>query len=634
LLACVLMVSAPHAMHVPLWLSGLAAALLVWRAHLSYSGIALPPRWLLLLITAGCVAALYNTFHTVFGREVGVTMLILLAALKMLELRTRRDAMLVIFLCCFVVITNFFYSQSPSTALFMLATLLVILTVWLQLQNATLTLQPGLRTAGLLLLQAIPLTLILFVLFPRVQGPLWGMPQDAYANSGLDDKMAPGSVSKLSLSDAVAFRVTFADQPPRREQMYWRGPVLWQFDGVTWTAGRPLGAKLPQLEQLGSGISYTVTLEPHNKNWLFALEMPMQISIPAKLTHDFQVHGETDVTSRLRYTAQSQLDFRANTAEHPRQLQRALDFPHQLNPRAQQMAAEWREQSPDDQAVVDAALAYFNRENFQYTLEPPPLGSHAVDDFLFTTRKGFCEHYASSFVILMRAAGVPARVVTGYMGGEYNSLGNYYIVRQSDAHAWAEVWLNGRGWLRIDPTAAIAPARVQSGMAAAVADSAALPFLARMQAPWLSTLRFNLDLWTNQWNQWVLGYNPERQFALLTRLGMENIGWQKMGFTMIGGVAILVGLFAFFLLRQLTRRDTDVTQLAYLKFCRRLAKAGIVRAPHEGPRDFAIRAARLKPHLAAAINDITAGYVALRYSRQPDRDALRAFSRKVTAFKL
>ncbi|MES1982702.1 MAG: DUF3488 and transglutaminase-like domain-containing protein [Pseudomonadota bacterium] len=634
LLVCVLMVSAPHALHLPLWLSALAIALLGWCAYLARHGGALPPRWLLLLITAACVAALYNTFHTVFGREVGVAMLILLAALKMLELRTRRDAMLVLFLCCFIIITNFFYSQSIATALFMLATLLIIVTVWLQLQSPSLTLQLSLRTAGVLLLQAIPLTLILFVLFPRVQGPLWGMPQDAYANSGLDDRMSPGSVSRLSLSDAVAFRVMFAAQPPRREQMYWRGPVLWQYDGVTWTAGQALRARRPQLDQLDEGIDYTVTLEPHNKNWLFTLEMPTQISVPAGLTNDFQVQGNANVTSRLRYTAHSQLGFRANAAEDPRQLQRALDFPHELNPRSQQLAAEWRARLQDDNAVVKAALSHFNRENFQYTLEPPPLGSNAVDDFLFNTRKGFCEHYASSFVILMRAAGIPSRVVTGYQGGEYNSLGNYYIVRQSDAHAWAEVWLSGRGWVRVDPTAAIAPARVQSGMAAAVTDSTALPFLARTQSPWLLKLRYNLDVWTNQWNQWVLGYNPERQFALLTRLGMEDIGWQKMAFSLIGGMALLVGVFAWFMLRRLIMRDTDPTQLIYLKFCRSLAKAGIVRAIHEGPHDFSRRAALLKPQRAAAIADITASYVELRYARQQHPDALRAFSRKVAAFKL
>ena len=644
LLACVLLISAPHVEHLPLWVSSLSATLLCWRVYLAYSNKPLPPRWLLLAVIAGSMGGILISFHTLFGREVGVTLLILLAALKLLEVRSARDATIVIYLSCFVIITEFFYSQSLLTALFMLLTLLVVVTTWVHLQSAPLALRPRLRIAGILLLQAIPLTLILFVLFPRVQGPLWGLPQDAYASSGLDDKMSPGSVGHLALSDAVAFRVMFNDKPPRRDQMYWRGPVLLNFDGHTWTPGQKDSAHIrPKLENLEQPINYAVTLEPHNKTWLFTLEMPTNISVPAGMTYDFQILKNSTVTARLRYTAHSQLGYRANVEEDPRQLQRALAIPHNLNPRAQQLAAEWQANAGSDEAVMRAALAYFNREDFRYTLSPPPLGTQEIDDFLFETRKGFCEHYASSFVFLMRAAGVPARVVTGYQGGEYNSFGKYYIVRQSDAHAWAEVWLRGRGWVRVDPTAAIAPARVEFGMAAALpeSDSAALPLMVRAQSPglinvppWLINFRFNLDALTNQWNQWVLGYNPERQFAFLTRMGMEEITWQRMAFTMLGGVALLVGVFTLLMLRQLTLRNTDEAQRLYLKFCRMLAKKGIVRGAHEGPQDFAARAAQIKPQLAPSIADITARYVALRYGNRIDAGALNALRRAVAAFKL
>ena len=634
LIACILLVSAPHADHLPLWVSTLSVMLLVWRTYLAYRGTALPPRWLLLAITTGSVGGIFISFHTLFGREVGVTLLILLSSLKLLELRAARDAAIVIYLACFIIITNFFYSQSIPTALFMFATLLVIVATWVHLQSGTLGLRPRLRIAAMLLLQAIPLMLILFILFPRVQGPLWGLPQDAHASSGLDDKMAPGSLSRLSLSGAVAFRVTFSGKPPLHEQMYWRGPVLWEFDGHTWTPGVTTRIKPPEIDNQASPVDYTVTLEPHNKTWLFAPEMPTQISIPARMTYDFQMKVKSDVTARLRYTAHSQLSYRANAEEEPRQLQRALTIPRHLNPRAQQLAAGWRASFPGDEAVVRAALAYFNREQFQYTLEPPLLGANTVDDFLFETRKGFCEHYASSFVFLMRAAGIPARVVTGYQGAEYNDLGDYYIVRQSDAHAWAEVWLRGRGWIRVDPTAAIAPARIQNGLAASMPDSAALPFFERNPSPWLRNLRFNLDAITNQWNQWVLGYDPERQFAFLTRMGMESITWQKMALNMLGGIAIFVALFALLMLRRLYVRNTDAAQRLYLKFCRKLAKEGIVRASHEGAKDFAARAAQMKPLLAPAIADITSRYIALRYGKQTDSEALRALRREVAIFKL
>jgi len=639
LLLSVLMVTAPHADHLPLWVSALCATLLAWRAYLTYSGNPLPKHWLLLAITFACMGGILVGFHTLFGREVGVTLLILLTTLKFMELRSPRDATVLIYLACFIIITNFFYSQSIPTALYMLATLLVIVTTWIHLHAQSITLKPRLRIAATLLLQAIPLTLLLFILFPRVQGPLWGLPQDAFASSGLDDKMAPGSLSRLTLSEEVAFRVSYADKPPRREQMYWRGPVLWNFDGRTWTQGGTVAGVAPQFTETEQAIDYSVTLEPHNKTWLFALDMPERISVPANLTYDFRVVRKEPVKARLRYEARSHLGYHANLHEDERQIQRALQLPPSLNPRALQLAATWRAQAvaqtggANDAAVTRAALAYFNQQNFRYTLEPPPLGVHGVDDFLFETRLGFCEHYASAFVFLMRAAHIPARVVTGYQGGEYNELGNYYIVRQSDAHAWAEIWLAGQGWKRIDPTAAIAPARVERGLSAAVMNNAALPFMARNPPQWLRELRMNWDALSNQWNQWVLGYDTERQFAFLTRLGMKSITWQKMALNMMAGIGLLVALFALFMLRHLIKRQPDKVQAAWLKLCRKLAKAGLPRAAHEGAQDYATRIAAARPELADAIRDLASRYGALRYGAVQDEQAQREFLRRATALK-
>lgn len=449
LLLSILMVIAPHADHLPLWISSMCAGLMLWRAYLAYSGKPLPKRWLLMLITFAGTTGIVFEFHTLFGREAGVTLLMMLATLKLMEMRQARDAMVLIYLACFIIITNFFYSQSIPTALYLLATMVVIVTTWVHLQAQSIALMPRLRIATVLLLQALPLTLILFIMFPRVPGPLWGLPQDAYASSGLDDKMSPGSLSRLSLSEAVAFRVTYNDKPPRRDQMYWRGPVLWNFDGRTWRPGITTLTEAPKFTGLDQAIDYVVTLEPHNKPWLFALDVPDKLSVPATLTYDFQLLNKEPVHARLRYAARSNLVYHANLQESERQLQRGLQLPMQPNPRAHQLAAEWRAGSKDDASIVNTALTYFNKQGFVYTLEPPPLGANTVDDFLFTTKQGFCEHYASAFVFLMRAANVPARVVTGYLGGEFNEVGNYYIVRQSDAHAWAEVWLAGRGWVQI-----------------------------------------------------------------------------------------------------------------------------------------------------------------------------------------
>lgn len=633
LLLSILMVAAPHAAHLPPWVSALCIALLCWRAYLTWSGNPLPRRWLLMAITFASAGGILIEFHTLFGREVGVTLLILLTALKFMELRGARDAMVLVYLACFIVITNFFYSQSIPTALYMLATLLVIVTTWVHLHAQSLPLKPRLRIAGTLLLQAIPLTLVLFILFPRVQGPLWGLPQDAFASSGLTDNMAPGSISRLSLSDEVAFRVSYANQVPRRDQMYWRGPVLWEFDGRTWTPGRTDSFAAPQFTGTAQPIDYSVTLEPHNKRWLFTLEMPERISVPAGLTYDFRLVRQEPVKARLRYEARSFLGYRANQREAGRQLQRALQLPPSLNPRARELAQQWRAATANDEAVVRSALGHFNRENFRYTLEPPLLGLHSVDEFLFGTREGFCEHYASSFVFLMRAAHIPSRVVTGYLGGEYNEAGGYYIVRQSDAHAWAEVWLAGQGWVRVDPTAAIAPARVERNLAAAVPDTAALPFMARNPPQWLRDLRLNWDALANRWNQWVLGYNSELQFAFLSRLGMEDITWQKLALNMTFGVGLVIALLALFMLRHLFAQRPDKVQTAWLKLCRRLAKAGLPRAPHEGAQDYAERIAAARPELAEDIHDLAARYSALRYGGERDDEARNEFLRRAATFK-
>lgn len=634
LLLCVLMVSAPHVAHLPLWVSALCAVVMLWRAYLTRNNLPLPKRWLLLTITVGGIIGLLVEFHTLFGQEAGVTLLVMLTSLKLMELRSARDATLMIFLSCFVIITNFFYSQSILTALFMLATFLAIVTTWLHLQSNALLLKPRLRIAATLVAQSIPLMLVLFILFPRVQGPLWGMPQDNLGRTGLTDTMSPGSISRLSLSDEIAFRVTFKGTPPLREQMYWRGPVLSEYDGRSWTPGSGQTGKPAKLDNLANPVDYTVMLEAHNKNWLFALEMPGHVSIPAALTYDFQLRQRTLVTSRLRYDVQSSLTYRANAEEEPFLLRYDVQLPRGLNPRARQLAEEWRKTYGKDDTIMLAALRYFNQQGFTYTLEPPQLGFNAIDDFMFTTHQGFCEHYAGAFVFLMRAAGVPARVVTGYQGGELNELGNYFIVRQSDAHAWAEVWLQGRGWVRVDPTAAVSPARVQSGLAAAMPNAAALPLLARTTSPLLLKLRFNLDLIAFQWNQWVLGYDTERQFSFLTKLGMADITWRKLAMQMASVMALLIGLFALLMLRRLYAHHTDEVQRIYLKFCRKLEKAGLARAPHEGPQDFAARVAREKPQLSSAIADITGLYVALRYGRQADAGAVQALRRAVASFKL
>jgi transglutaminase-like putative cysteine protease len=472
--------------------------------------------------------------------------------------------------------------------------------------------------------------LVLFLFFPRVTGPLWGLPQDAYAGAtGLSDTMTPGSVSSLILSDAVAFRVKFDGSVPPPKQLYWRGPVMWDFDGRTWSAPRALYGT-PEFTAQGPPISYEVTLEPHNKRWLFALDIPGKVPVHAFASADFQLYAVQPVTNRIRYEMTSFLDYRYGLPEDAIAIQRALALPERTNPRTVALARALRAQYPDDRALIQAVLARFRNEKFFYTLTPPLLSpDDPVDQFLFETRSGFCEHYSSAFAVLMRAAGIPARVVTGYQGGEENVLGNYLIVRQAEAHAWTEIWLRTEGWTRVDPTAAVSPLRVESGISAAVPRSDPLPLFVRGDFQALRQLQFTWDLVANTWNQWVLGYTPERQRLLLSRVGFDDATWYTLTVVMLCATVVIVIVLSVVMLRQIRSRVRDPVRIAYGRFCDKMQRAGLPRGPAEGPLDYSRRVAGARPDLEHSVAAITGLYVDLRYGAVPESAALKELTARV-----
>lgn len=444
----------PHAAHLPGWLNAVALLLFIWRLaqwRLGWPGAGTTVK---LLVVIACCAGVTLTFGRLFGREPGVALLTLLLVLKLHELHSVRDGHTVVLLGYFMLLAAFLYSQSPGTAALLFAAMVVITAALIALTGPPAPPTALLRHAGRMLLQALPFMLVLFVLFPRVPGPLWGLPLDAFSGrSGLSDSMSPGSISELSLSGEIAFRVHFDNEPPPARDLYWRGPVLTEFDGRTWRPGdsaRRLDSALPHAVN-GTRLHYEVTLEPHGKNWLFALETVAGLPAGARISDDWQVFSGDGVRNRRRDRFESVLAVRPGTDEAAPLLEAARRLPAGGNPRTRALARQLHLDAGSDRATVDAALALFRREAFVYTLTPPLLGTDGVNEFLFDTRRGFCEHYAGAFVFLMRAAGLPARVVTGYQGGERNSFDDYIVVRQSDAHAWAEVWLPGEGWLRVEP---------------------------------------------------------------------------------------------------------------------------------------------------------------------------------------
>ena len=537
----------PQVARLPLWCTLLVATLVLWRAWLALKARALPSRWWLLALLLLTLAATYATHKTLLGREAGVTLIVVLLALKTLELRARRDAFVVFFLGFFTLLTNFLDSQSLLTAAAMLLGLLGLLTA---LVNANMPVgKPPLllaaRSAGSMALLGAPIMLVLFLLFPRL-APLWGLPADAAsARSGLSATMQVGNIAQLALDDSIAMRIRFDAATPPSAALYFRGPVLSDFDGREW---RPLRRQLPvplrltsELQVAGTPVDYQVTLEPNQQPWLLLLDATTAApQVPGFTTHqnaDLQWLTDRPVTKLLRYRAQSFPDFRHGPRQPVAGLQTYLALPPAFNPRTRQLGEQLRREARGDDAaaLLQTVLERLRNGGYRYTLEPGLFGQHSADEFWFDRKQGFCEHIAASFVILMRAAGVPARVVTGYQGGELNALDGFFVVRQSDAHAWAEVWMNGRGWVRVDPTAAVAPGRVGTlqrlqAQRGAIANA----MLGRFSPGLVLRLRATWDAVNNSWNQWVLNYSQERQFDLLRAIGFSSPAWEDLSYLLIG----------------------------------------------------------------------------------------------------
>lgn len=614
LLAGLLLAAGPHVLRAPWWLIALTLFLYAWRGLATGNPRLLPARWMLVVIVVLGMAGIWLQYRALFGRTPGMMLLVLFSGLKLLESRHQRDAAAAVFLTWFLAITSFLYSQSILTAICMCAAVAVSVAALVSCAAPRRAPRANLRTALVLLGQAVPAALVLFLLFPRVQGPLWGLPQDAYSGiTGLSDSMAPGNISQLILSDAIAFRVDFQGDTPRRRTLYWRGPVMWDFDGRTWRPGNP---RIAELEPAAGGtrVEYSVLLEPHNHNWLFALELPASVPAQARYLDDGQILNLTPIRARMSYQIASVVEAEPNPAEEGQMLERAKRLPPGFNPRARALAEGWRAASAGDAQVLARAIEHFRRERLSYTTEPALLGRDSVDEFLYDTREGFCEHFSSAFVFLMRAAGVPARVVTGYQGGDVNPVDGKFTVRQSDAHAWSEVFIAGRGWIRVDPTVLSVPLRLDAGLARALPAGNAMPLLMRPEFEWLRGLRYNWEALTHQWNLMVLGYNPDRQRELLSLLGVKGADWLELTSALLAVLGIFVlGLFAW-MLRGMARPDP--VQRAWNQFCGKLGAKGVARAPHEGPRDYSERAARNLPSAGEPIRRIAALYMALRYGRQ------------------
>ena len=658
LLFVIVWVIAPQVGTLPVWATLMVASLMLWRGWLAWSGQPLPSRWTLLLLLGVAMAGTLFTHRTILGRDAGVTLIVMLLTLKMLELRARRDAMVVFFLSFFTMLSNFFYSQSLLTAAAMLVALLGLLTA---LVNAHMPvgrppLAQSLRTAARMALLGAPIMAALFMLFPRM-APLWGVPGDAMAGrSGLSGVMKIGSVAQLALDDGVAMRIRFETpdgEPPPQRDLYFRGPVFGSFDGAEWLplsdqagdiiASRPIPPA--NLRTQGEPLRYEVVLEPHKHPWLLLLDAapdkPEIANVGTFMTQELQWLAMRPITDVVRYSATSYPRFAHGPVAMTPALRAYTELPAGFNPRTLALAQQMRNDpriTPDPSrdnspALVEAALARLRTGGFVYTLDAGVYGQHTADEFWFDRKEGFCEHIASAFVVLMRAMDIPARIVTGYQGGERNPVDSLWTVRQSDAHAWTEVWMPAKGWMRVDPTSAVSPGRTGASQRLQAPRGAFANAVGALSPDLVQNMRAVWEAVNSRWNQWVLNYTQSRQMDLLKALGFESPSWQDL--TMVLGILVLTFALGGVGWSLWERSQHDPWLRLLDRSRRRLALAGLPLPDHLPPRSMAQRIQAQFGAQGAAVADWLLRLERLRYApnAQAGRTALTDLRREYRALR-
>jgi transglutaminase-like putative cysteine protease len=597
----------------------------------------LPGRWTLLMLMVIAVALVITTTGLQDGRLAGTALLAVMLGLKLLELRARRDIHVTVFLGYFLVLTQFLYNQSLWLAGYLLVGVLALVALQVGLNRVTVDLRVQLRDTAAMLGAALPVALVVFLLFPRLQTPLWGINTQS-AVTGISGDLTLGDIGRLSRSNATAFRVRFDDRVPEPAERYWRGPVLWETDGARWQAGRRALQLAEPPVGPGDRLDYEITLEPTGEYWLFGLDVVTAPPPEAQINSNHALVGIQRVNRRMSYRAGSDPDYRiARISARERRL--GLQLPERVSARVRALVDGWQRETDPAQPLelVGRALAHFRNEPFVYTLAPGVLEGDVVDRFLFETRRGFCEHYAGSFALLMRLAGVPSRVVLGYQGGERNPHADHWVVRQSDAHAWTEVWIEGLGWWRVDPTAAVAPQRIEQPIdPARSGDSGEIVFQVDArgvigslwsEAAWL------VDAVDLGWHRWIVGFSAERQRGLFERFGVSQLHGVALGFALLLGVGMALGLV--YLLSRLPRpRRRDDLAALWQRLRGKLQRAGMATPGWLGPDTLCADAARHYPDQAAELTAIGRLYVQLRYGRGHDRRQIDALRRRIGRLRL
>ncbi|MGB6488474.1 MAG: DUF3488 and transglutaminase-like domain-containing protein [Steroidobacteraceae bacterium] len=638
-----------HAVQVPAWITITGLGLIGWRLAALLGAVRLPGGIVRIALGLALVAAVFAQFHTLNGLVPGTAMLMLMATIKLLETRSQRDQYVVIGGALFLLLAACLYAQAlvwvplyGAQALLCCAALAVV--AYAPGSDAGRSPAPGLRTrevivlAGRTLLFAIPLAIPLFLFFPRLPGHFWALTSGDEAITGLGDTLTPGGITRLTASYAIAFRVRFDGRLPPPAERYWRGPVLHEFDGATWKAGRYAPEDTQQLDCLATPYRYRLYLEPTFRHWWLALDTVMGSPSPGvRYTEDYQLIATEPVSQSLSYDATSCTQIRSLAPLPSAARLDDTQLPAGSNPRTLALAMQLRHRAGSDVAFVQTVLAFLRTGGFTYSLTPPPLGPDPIDDFLFRTRSGFCGHYASAFVDMMRAGGVPARVVTGYLGGQWNPYDGTLTVRQSDAHAWAEVWLADNGWTRVDPTAVVAPERLYRGILDLLPLGLSASELLLHTWPLLNSALERWDALNGWWNDRVVGFNYRSQLTLLSDLGFHSPELRDAGWVFAATLLVWLAWVSWQVGKAPGAPPPDRLGHAYARLCRKLARTGLARAPHHGPLAYAQFIVRYRPDLSPLVSPLLEQYATLRFG-PPSNSAraldVRSFDRAVSRLSI
>lgn len=609
----------PQLFFLPSWLLAVWGLAVFWRIQMFLGRYKAPNNWLKGLLIIACGAGILLSFGGRLVTEAMVSLLLCTFVLKLLEVKAQRDARWMIMIGFICSATQLLFSQSPFAALYVLVCCWLLLACWRALQlPRPQAIREGLTQGALLLTHALPVMLVLFVFLPRL-GPLWAIPNQQSASTGFSDSLSPGDLGQLAQNMATAFRVEFQGTAPATNQLYWRGLVLDQFDGRRWRLHNPWTPQAPAPSPNASTLlHYHIIIEPHGLPWLFALPTAVQLSSGAQaswINSERLLMTRQPLQQRMAYQVASDLHYReAQPQLSPLARQQLLQLPDGFNPRAQALAASWVAAKLSAAQIQQQALALFSRE-FSYTLRPPTLGEHSVDEFLFDSKRGFCEHFASSFTVLMRAAGIPARVAVGYQGGQWNPVENYLNVRQADAHAWVEVWSDELGWQRVDPTAAVAPNRIEQGLNDALSSDEQQLLAPTLQFNLLGQLQLRWDAATYLWQRWVLSYDEQMRASLLDRWLGHSGPLQLLGLV-LGLLLALVLTIVLWLWWQRPRVHWRAEVKLMRRLERKLAARGFTRTKGETPSQFLQRVGAAQPAHSNALATIDALYCQVAYCEQ------------------